>query len=173
MSKADAGPSAGRGQARTFAPKPIRTTVGQRGDRVGGVRKALPSVLERMLSLWNGEGVDPASVYVPDCLQDGHSRFGPTDAAAEVAALRTGIPDLRFEVDDWFAVENRYVLRMRASGTHLGELATPIGHANATGATVAMRGIEVFELEDDRIVGVWVGWNWGDLLAALDAQLPT
>jgi hypothetical protein len=109
----------------------------------------LPPVLERMLSLWNGEAVDPAAVYAPRCVQDGESSFAPADVAADIEALRTGAPDLRFVVDEWFAADTRYVLRMRASGTHLGELATPIGQAPATGATIAMRGIEVFELDRD------------------------
>jgi hypothetical protein len=33
-----------------------------------------------------------------------------------------------------------------------------------------MHGIEVFEVRDDLIVGVWIGWNYGELYAALGAR---
>jgi predicted ester cyclase len=126
-----------------------------------------------MLSLWNGAAVDAGIVYSDECLQDGESTFGPADVVTDVAALRRGIPDLHFAVEEWFAAGNRYVLRMRATGTHASELATSIGLAPATGATLAIHGIEVFEVDADRIVGVWASWNWGDVFAAIGARLPT
>lgn len=129
---------------------------------------ALPPVLDRMLAPWNGEEVDPRTVYVDECvLNGGEAVFDPETIPPAVEALRSGAPDLRFEVLDWFAADSRYVLRLRAAGTHRGPLATPIGVAPPTGQSFTMHGIEVFEVRDDLIVGVWLVWNQGELYAAL------
>jgi SnoaL-like polyketide cyclase len=106
----------------------------------------LPPVLNRMLALWNGGGVDAASVYARGCVENGGEEvFDPEAIPPLVEALRTAAPDLSFEVLDWFAAESRYVIRLRASGTHDGPFPTKIGIAEATGRKFAMHGIEVFE----------------------------
>jgi predicted ester cyclase len=132
---------------------------------------ALPPVLDRMLALWNGEEVDPRTVYAIGCdLNGGEEAFDPEAISPEVEALRNAFPDLRFDVLDWFAADSRYVLRLRATGTHRGRLATPIGEIPATGRGITMHGIEIFEVGDDIVAGVWVGWNYGELYAALGAH---
>lgn len=128
-------------------------------------------VLDRMLALWNGDDVDPRSVYAYGCIENGGDEiFDPEAVPPLVAALRTAAPDLRFEILDWFSAEPRYVLRLRATGTHGGPLSTPIGHIDPTERSFAMHGIEVFEVQDDLITGVWIGWNFGELYAALGAR---
>ena len=131
----------------------------------------LPPVLERMLALWNGEDVDARAVYAYGCVENGGDDvFDPEAIPPLVAGLRIAAPDLRFEVLDWFAAESRYVLRLRAAGTHRGPFTTPIGVAAPAGHRFAMHGIEVFEVQDDLITGVWTGWNYGELYAALGAS---
>jgi predicted ester cyclase len=131
----------------------------------------LPPVLERMLALWNGEDVDARTVYAYGCVENGGEKiFDPEAIPPLVAALRAGAPDLRFEVLDWFSAGRQYVLRLRAAGTHRGAFTTPIGVADPTGRSFAMHGIEVFEVRDDLITGVWIGWNYGELYAALGAR---
>jgi len=132
----------------------------------------LPPALRRMLELWNGEEIDPASVYAPGCrLNGGPATFDPPEVASEVAALRAAFPDLRFTVEDGFRAGDRHVVRLRAAGRHTGTgFTTEIGTAAPTGATIALRGIEVFEVVDDRIVDVWVGWDFAPLYAALGAR---
>jgi predicted ester cyclase len=82
------------------------------------------------------------------------------------------VPDFRFAVDDWFQAGTRYVLRMHAKGGHNGVLPTPLGLAQPTGREVGVHGIEVFEVVDDRVVGVSVVWNYGELYECLGATLP-
>jgi SnoaL-like polyketide cyclase len=131
----------------------------------------LAPVLQRMLALWNGEDVDARSVYAYGCIENGGGEvFDPEAIPPLVDALRSAAPDLRFELLDWFVGGSRYVLRLRAAGTHRGPLATPIGVAEATGQAFAMHGIEVFEVHDDLITAVWIGWNYGELYAALGAR---
>jgi predicted ester cyclase len=125
-----------------------------------------------MLDLWNGSAVDPAEVYSSGCVENGESTFEPDEVLPSIDILRSGLPDLHFSVQDSFRAGSRYVLRLLAKGTHKGDLQTPLGLAKPTGHLVLMRGIEVFEVANDRIVGVWVGWNFGDLYAAAGARLP-
>ena len=135
-------------------------------------REHIPPVLKRMLELWNGGGGDPAAVYASGCTLDGGpTTFEPDEVAVEIRALRSAFPDLEFVVDDAFAAGGRYVLKMRARGSHSGEpFRTEIGLAEPSGQPVEMSGIEVFEIRDDRIVDVWVGWNFGQLYAGLGAR---
>jgi hypothetical protein len=58
---------------------------------------------------------------------------------------------------------------MRASGTHVGVLRTPIGPAAPTGRRLTLRGIEVFGVQDDLIAEVWTGWDWSSVYAELGA----
>ena len=133
----------------------------------------LPPVLERMLDLWNGGEVDAAHVYVRGCAADGGaSTFDPEEVMPTIAKFRSAFPDLLWSVEDWFAADNRYVLRMTATGTHTGEpFPSDIGTAQAGGHTIALRGIEVFEVANDRIIDVWLGWDFGALYATLGASL--
>jgi predicted ester cyclase len=133
----------------------------------------LPPPLERMLALWNGKNVDAAQVYAEPCTVDGgRASFGPPQVAEDVRALRAAAPDIRFELEDHIRAGDRHVLRLVARGTHTGEpFRTEIGEAPARGVELELRGIEVFELRDDRIVDVWLGWNFGALYAALGARL--
>ena|SRR5689334_4112637 len=131
----------------------------------------LPPVLVQMLALWNGEELDPHGIYAPGCvLNGGEAVFEPEDVPPSIEALRGPSPDIRFEVLDWFEARSRYVLRLRAAGTHHGSLTTPIGVVAPTGRDFTMHGIEVFEVRDDLITSVWLLWNYGELYAALGAQ---
>jgi predicted ester cyclase len=125
-----------------------------------------------MLDLWNGDAVDPAEVYAPGCIENGDSTFEPAEVLPGIHALRSGVPDLHFTVEDSLRAENRFVLRLRAVGIHAGVLRTPLGSAKPTGRSISMHGVEVFEILNDRIVNVWVGWNFGDLYAAMGATFP-
>jgi len=139
------------------------------------MNEPLPAVLERMLALWNGEPVDAADVYSQVCTVDGgRASFAPQQVEQDVRALRAAAPNMRFALEDNFTAGERHVLRLVARGTHTGEpFRTELGSAPASGAKLELRGIEVFELRDDRIVGVWLGWNFAPLYAALGARLTS
>ena len=134
----------------------------------------LPAVLSRMLSLWNGASVDPRQVYTSPCFVDGGpGSFQPGEALDDVATWRSAFPDLRWDVLDWFSADGRYVLRMELTGTHTGGMfRTSIGEVPPTGRPVRASGLEVFILEDDRIVDVWLGWDRALIWDALGARFP-
>ncbi|TMK73659.1 MAG: ester cyclase [Actinobacteria bacterium] len=100
----------------------------------------LPAVFSRMLDLWNGGDVDPADVYasVADDLE-------PT-----IAKFRAAFPDLRWEIDEWFVAGDRYVLRMHATGTYIGQ-------------TFRFEGVELHRVHGDRIVDSDQVWDLGAL----------
>lgn len=135
--------------------------------------ESLPPVLERMLALWNGGDVDPATVYARGCTVDGGAEtFEPEEVPPEVARYRSAFPDLRWTVTRSFSAGSRHVLRMEATGTHTGEpFAAEIGTAAAQGGSFTLQGIEVFEVRDDLIVDVWQAWDLAPLYASLGARL--
>jgi steroid delta-isomerase-like uncharacterized protein len=67
------------------------------------------------------------------------------------AMIRAGFPDWRSDLELFVGEDDLVVEKFTASGTHRGELfGTP-----PTGRSVAVRGINVFRLRDDRIVERW------------------
>jgi predicted ester cyclase len=132
----------------------------------------LPDVLARMVALWHGEDVDPASVFASGCvLNDGEATYQPEDVLPWVRKLRRAFPDIHFEVVASFAADARYVILFRVSGTHTGTFETAIGTAPPTGNAVTAHGIEVFEIRDERVVAVWEAWDWRSLYASLGARI--
>jgi hypothetical protein len=130
-----------------------------------------PPVLARMVALWNGEDIDPVSIFARGCrMNDGESTYEPEEVLPWIANLRAAFADLHFEVAGWFAADHRYVVRFKATGTHTGSFNTEIGEAEATGERFTVHGIEVFEVDADRIVGVWEAWDWRNLYASLGAR---
>ena len=131
----------------------------------------LAPVVERMLALWNGQPVDPSTVYSRRCVEnDGEDVFDPEDVLPRIAMLRGAAANLRFDVAGAFLAGRRNVVRLRASGTLNGSLVTPIGTFDATDKPFEMTGIEVFDIEDDLIVAVWTSWDWGRLYASLGVR---
>jgi steroid delta-isomerase-like uncharacterized protein len=64
------------------------------------------------------------------------------------------IPDIRFEVEDMIAEEDKVVTRLTISGAHQGEF---LG-APGTGKTFSVTGMWIHRLENSRIVE---GQDWG------------
>lgn len=65
--------------------------------------------------------------------------------------LRTGFPDLRFEVIDVVCENNKVVVYSRMLGTHSGNF---MGFP-ATGKPIDQTNIDIFKLEDGRVVEHW------------------
>ncbi len=47
---------------------------------------------------------------------------GPNGLKPIIAAIRTGFPDLHFQIDDLIIAENKVAVRCTMQGTHLGDL---------------------------------------------------
>ena len=77
------------------------------------------------------------------------------------------------EVDSWFAADGRCAFSFRLFGRQVGPLATPLGELAATGRRLEAHGIDIFEIEDGRVRGIWAVLDWLGLLTQADALAMT
>jgi predicted ester cyclase len=112
-----------------------------------------------MLELWNGGDADAIDeIYAPEYVDE---------TREELAQLREAFPDQRFEVEREFHADGAVVLCLRWHGTHLGPFASPLGELAPTGRSFSIRGIEIFDARDDRVVGTRMAWDLAGLVAQL------
>ena len=79
-------------------------------------------------------------------------RRGPAVFASTVDALRTGIPDIRFEVEDVIAEGDRVAVRWTWSGKHTGTL----NGLSPSNRQVKNDGIAIYELRQGKVSRVWL-----------------
>ena len=107
--------------------------------------------------LWNERDLSVISDWIsPDFVGHYTSRPEPVRGIAGfrevVDELLVAFPDLRMEVEDTIAEDDKVVSRVLASGTHLGELA---GYA-PTGLTVSASLIGIERYVDGLCIEEWV-----------------
>jgi steroid delta-isomerase-like uncharacterized protein len=82
------------------------------------------------------------------------------------SAIRSALPDARYEVDDLIAEGDKVVVRWRLLGTHKGDF----GGFAATGRPIELKGVAIYRLEDGKLMERWVV---ADLYAVLqEMQRP-
>jgi predicted ester cyclase len=112
-----------------------------------------------MLALWNGGDADAiADIYAAEHVEEVHE---------ELLQLREAFPDQRFEVERELHADGAVVLCLHWHGTHLGSFASPLGAIAPTGRRFSTRGIEIFDVEDDRVVGTRMAWDLASLVSQL------
>jgi steroid delta-isomerase-like uncharacterized protein len=84
---------------------------------------------------------------------------------ALIAGLRASIPDLAFTIDDLVADGDAVTIRWIAEGAHGGDL---LGFPS-TGRALAVRGVDMYRLEDGRIAESWTFWDLPGMLRAVSA----
>lgn len=89
----------------------------------------------------------------------GDELLGPDGVKGAVSWLRTGFPDLRFEIDDLISDGDRAVLRWTAFGTHLG----PFFDLEPAGRHVSWTGTDWFRFSAGQINEVWAIADGGAL----------
>src|SRR5262245_58284420 len=72
--------------------------------------------------------------------------------AQGVVAIRTGFPDVRFEIEDLFGSGNRVAVRWRFEATHTGAFQ---GHA-ATGRAVTQTANVIYQFKEGKIWRAWI-----------------
>ena len=80
---------------------------------------------------------------------------GPTGPKAfrdYYSALRSAVPDARYEVDDLIAEDDKVVVRWRLLGTHKGSFR---GIA-PTGRPIVLKGIAIYRLDGGKLMERWV-----------------
>src|SRR4051812_22252763 len=97
-----------------------------------------------------------------------HGLRGPEALKQLVMMFRTGVPDLKFQIDDMRAEGDRVVVRYTASGTHLG----PLFGIPATGRVATMTGLAIDRLENGKLAERWGNFDTLGLLQQLGAIPP-
>lgn len=77
---------------------------------------------------------------------------GPQAFRDYYAAIRSAVPDARYEVDDLIAEGDRVVVRWRLLGTHKGEFR---GLA-PTGRAITLKGIAIYRVDSGKLMERWV-----------------
>jgi predicted ester cyclase len=81
-----------------------------------------------------------------------NGRTGPAAFREYYAAMRSALPDARYEVDDLIAEGDRVVVRWRLLGTHKGSF-----HGIApSNRPITLKGIAIYRVEEGRLMERWV-----------------
>jgi steroid delta-isomerase-like uncharacterized protein len=119
---------------------------------------------------WSRGNLDVAEHLLTDefVLHDpvaGREVVGRDAERALISGLRTSIPDLVFTIDDLVADGDNVTIRWIAEGTHGGEL---LGFPS-TGRRLAIRGVDMYRLENGRITESWTFWDLPGMLRTVSA----
>jgi steroid delta-isomerase-like uncharacterized protein len=93
-----------------------------------------------------------AEDFVDDSPGGGKGRELIKEAVTE---FHRAMPDLRIEIEDVFAAEDKVVIRYTGHGTQTGAY----GEIPATGKTVAVRGITVFLVTNGKVKTEWTEYD--------------
>ena len=118
---------------------------------------------------WNLALVD--DVVSPQFTSHDWPEGGPTGPQAfrgYYAAIRTAVPDARYEVDDLIAESDRVVVRWRLLGTHKGDFR---GIA-PTGRAITLKGIAIYRVAAGKLMERWVVSDLHGLLEEIEAASP-
>jgi steroid delta-isomerase-like uncharacterized protein len=85
-----------------------------------------------------------------------------------VAVVAAGLPGYTFEIHDQIAQDDLVVNRITWRGVHTGNLAG----VPATGRSVELRGINMFRVQDGRVVEQWAELDMLGLLQQIGAVPP-
>ena len=100
-------------------------------------------------------------LYADDFVDDSPGGGKGRDLIKEaVAGFHRAFPDLRIEIEDAFALEDKVVLRYTAHGTQTGAYYD----IPPSGKTVSIRGITIFQIANGKIK---IEWTEYDRLGAL------
>jgi predicted ester cyclase len=132
-------------------------------DEIAAANKELVRRFYREVYVdWNMALVD--EVVSPEFTSHDWPEDGPKGPQAFLnyyAAIRSALPDARYEADDLIAEGDRVVVRWRLLGTHKGAFQ---GIA-PTGGPIVLKGIAIYRVEDGRLAERWVV---SDLYGALE-----
>jgi len=93
---------------------------------------------------------------------------GPTGPKAfrdYYSAIRSAVPDARYEVDDLVAEGDRVVVRWRLLGTHKGAFRG----IPPSGRSITLKGIAIYRVESGKLMERWVVSDLHGLLEEIQA----
>jgi steroid delta-isomerase-like uncharacterized protein len=96
------------------------------------------------------------------------SATGPKGFRDYYAAIRSALPDARYEVDDLIAEGDKVVVRWRLLGTHKGDFR---GIA-ASGREIALKGIAIYRIQAGKLMERWVVSDLHGVLEEIKGSSP-
>lgn len=135
---------------------------------------------QRLVDRWFEDLFSNGDLAVADEILDAEVRYhGPSSLAPGdltgrdaikdyVEVYREAFPDLTYTVDRTFGADDTVGAIWEVVGTHERGL---FG-LQATGETFHQQGLNVFAVEDDRIVEVWSAWDTLKMVQELDILPP-
>jgi steroid delta-isomerase-like uncharacterized protein len=108
---------------------------------------------------WSGGDLDVLDELCADGYVDHDPVMGDADVDAmkeRIAAYRAAFPDLRFEVDDAFAADDKVVLRWHGIGTFENAF---MGQEPTHEKGDPVSGISIDRFEDGKLAESWGQWN--------------
>jgi predicted ester cyclase len=93
---------------------------------------------------------------------------GPLAFRDYYAAIRSAVPDARYEVDDLIAEGDRVVVRWRLLGTHLGDF----GGLAPTGRAIVLKGIAIYRIDAGKLMERWVVSDLHGMLEEIGEASP-
>jgi predicted ester cyclase len=137
-------------------------------------RKAI--TMEGFERTFNQGDVAYADTAIPTEAVDHQEPLGasfPPHLKKVVTTLRTGFPDLHFEVHHMIAEGDTVACRSTMTGTHLGRLDIgPLAGIEPKGARVEVPHMHMFRYSGDRLADLWHVWDTTALLGQLGAPMP-
>ena len=118
---------------------------------------------------WNMALAD--QVVSPQFTSHDWPQGGPTGPQAfrdYYSAMRSTVPDARYEVDDLIAEDDKVVVRWRLLGTHKGDFR---GIA-PTGRAIVLKGIAIYRVENGKLMERWVVSDLHGLLEDIRQLTP-
>ncbi len=113
------------------------------------------------------------NVVASDSVDHGVSILGASGGAEgikrAVGALRKGMPDLHFIVEDLLTMQDKVVARWTMQGTVTDELAG----IQPTGKKVSVTGVVIYRIAQGKIVESWGNWDALGMLTQLGAVPET
>jgi len=118
---------------------------------------------------WNMEVAD--EVLSPRFISHDWPEGGPSGPKAfrdYYSAIRSAVPDARYEVDDMIGENDKVVVRWRMLGTHEGAF----GDMPASGKSIVLKGIAIYRVEAGRLMERWVVSDLHGVLEQIRGTAP-
>ncbi|MBI5031098.1 MAG: ester cyclase [Chloroflexi bacterium] len=121
--------------------------------------------VNNLIAAWNSHDVAQtekfyAEDYVGVDVAQAVPQQGRPGFRSFFAQYLNAVPDFQFIVDDVIADDNRVAVAWNACGTHLGALM----NIPPTGKSIAIRGVSLFTIENERIKQAMYVWDLAGLL---------
>lgn len=139
------------------------------GEREAANKELLRRFYKEVYVDWNMEMAD--EILSPRFTSHDWPESGPKGPEAfrnYYAAIRSAIPDARYEIDDLVAEGDRVVVRWRMLGTHKGAF----GDIPASGKSIVLKGIAIYRVEEGLLMERWVVSDLHGVLEQIRGTAP-